>query len=62
MKDINNRVTVKLIVSPIGCLPKHRAIVRGLGLKRMHQTVVLEDTASIRGMINKISYMLKVSR
>ncbi|MDR9436113.1 MAG: 50S ribosomal protein L30 [Thiohalophilus sp.] len=38
----------------------HKATVNGLGLRRMHQTVELEDTPCIRGMINKINYMVKV--
>ncbi len=51
-------VTVKLVRSPIGALPKHKLCLKGLGLRRMHQTVELEDTPAVRGMINKISYML----
>ena len=39
---------------------KHNACVRGLGLKRMHQTVIVNDTPENRGMINKVSYLLKV--
>lgn len=53
-------VKVKLVRSPIGTLPKHKACLQGLGLKRMHQTVELEDTPAVRGMINKISYMLAI--
>jgi large subunit ribosomal protein L30 len=51
---------VTLVRSPIGFQPKHRETVRGLGLKRMHQTVVLEDTPSIRGMVDKVGYMVRV--
>ena len=54
------QINVTLIRSPIGAQPKHRECVRGLGLKRMHQTVVLEDTPSVRGMVNKIDYMVRV--
>jgi large subunit ribosomal protein L30 len=39
----------------------HRATVRGLGLKRIRQTVELEDTQAVRGMINKVSYLVKVA-
>lgn len=53
-------VTVKLVRSPIGTLPKHKLCLKGLGLRRMHQTVEVEDTPAVRGMINKISYMLTV--
>ena len=53
-------VTVKLVRSPIGTRADHRATVRGLGLRRVNSTSVLEDTPSVRGMINKISYLVKV--
>ncbi|MEJ2534115.1 MAG: 50S ribosomal protein L30 [Gammaproteobacteria bacterium] len=53
-------IKVTLVRSPIGALPSHRECVRGLGLKRMHQTVELEDTPSVRGMVNKINYMVRV--
>ncbi len=53
-------VKVTQIRSIYGRLPKHQACVRGLGLRRMHHTVELKDTPEVRGMINKVSYMLKV--
>jgi large subunit ribosomal protein L30 len=53
-------VTVKLVRSPIGTRVDHRATVRGLGLRRVNSTSVLEDTPSVRGMINKISYLVAV--
>ena len=56
------QIKVTLLRSPIGFQPKHRETVRGLGLKRMHQTVVLEDTPSVRGMVNKIDYMVRVEK
>ncbi|MBC7003849.1 50S ribosomal protein L30 [Photobacterium sp. BZF1] len=46
--------------SSIGRLPKHKATLRGLGLRRINHTVELEDTACVRGMINKVIYMVKV--
>ena len=54
------QIQVTLVRSPIGFQPKHRETVRGLGLKRMHQTVVLEDTPSVRGMVNRVDYMVRV--
>jgi large subunit ribosomal protein L30 len=54
------QINVTLVRSPSGSQPKHRECVRGLGLKRMHQTVTLEDTPSIRGMVNKVYYMVRV--
>lgn len=51
---------VKLVKSTNGRLASHKACVRGLGLRRMHQTVEVEDTPSTRGMVNRVSYMVKV--
>jgi large subunit ribosomal protein L30 len=56
------QIKVTLVRSPIGFQPKHRETVRGLGLKRMHQSVVLEDTPSVRGMVNRIDYMVRVEQ
>ena len=53
-------VKVTLIKSRFGRLKKHRACVRGLGLRRINHSVVVEDTPEIRGMIYKISYLLRV--
>lgn len=51
---------VKLVRSLSGRLKKHQACVRGLGLRRIHQVVDVEDTPSTRGMVNKVSYMVQV--
>jgi large subunit ribosomal protein L30 len=56
----NNKVKVTLVRSTIGRLPAHKACVSGLGLRRMHHSVMVEDTPENRGMINAVSYMLKV--
>ncbi len=53
-------LTITQIRSEIGRLPDHRACLTGLGLRRIGHSVVVEDTPSVRGMINKISYMLKI--
>jgi large subunit ribosomal protein L30 len=53
-------VTVKLVRSPIGCKVDHRATVRGLGLRKMNSVATLIDTTEVRGMINKISYLVQV--
>jgi large subunit ribosomal protein L30 len=50
---------VTLVRSPIGTKLLHRQCVRGLGLRRIRQTVELPDTPSVRGMINKVFYMVK---
>ena len=54
------KLKVKLIASTISILPNHKLCVKGLGLRRMNHTVTLIDTPSIRGMINKVSYLLSV--
>ena len=57
---MSKTVKVTQVKSSIGRLPKHRATLRGLGLRRINHTVELEDTPSVRGMINKVCYMIKV--
>lgn len=54
------KIKVQLVKSPIGCRESHRATVRGLGLRKLGSVSVLEDTPSVRGMVNKISYLVKV--
>lgn len=54
------KIKVTLNKSPIGRLKEHKACVAGLGLKRINQTVEIEDSPSTRGMINKVSYMVSV--
>ncbi|MCY3853461.1 MAG: 50S ribosomal protein L30 [Gammaproteobacteria bacterium] len=51
---------VTLVKSLIGRLPDHRACVRGLGLRRLHQTVEVQDTPQNRGMVRKVDYLLEV--
>ena len=53
------KLKVTLVKSAIGCKATHRATVRGLGLKRINHTVELRDTPAIRGMINKVYYLVK---
>ncbi|QCI18458.1 50S ribosomal protein L30 [Buchnera aphidicola (Aphis nasturtii)] len=54
--------TIKItqVKSSIGRIPKHKRTLFGLGLRHIGHTVILEDTPSIRGMINKVSYILKI--
>ncbi len=54
------QLKVTLVHSAIHCLPRHKATVRGLGLRRMQHSVILEDTPCIRGMITRVAYLLKV--
>jgi large subunit ribosomal protein L30 len=51
---------ISLVRSTHGRLASHQACVRGLGLRRMHQVVEVEDTPATRGMVNKVSYMVRV--
>ena len=55
-------VKVTLVRSLIGTKESHRATVRGLGLRRVNSSSLLEDTPAVRGMINKVSYRVKCER
>ncbi len=55
----DKKVRVTLVRGLVGTRESHRATVRGLGLRRINHTVELEDTPAVRGMINKVSYLLK---
>jgi large subunit ribosomal protein L30 len=52
-------IKVTLVRSLIGTRPEHRTSVRGLGLRRINHTVELVDTPAVRGMINKVSYLVR---
>jgi len=55
-----NTLKVQLVRSPIGCKESHRATVRGLGLRKLGSVRELQDTPAVRGMINKIDYLVKI--
>ncbi|MGH8548252.1 MAG: 50S ribosomal protein L30 [Methylococcales bacterium] len=57
---VEKLLKVTLVRSKNGRLKTHQECLRGLGLKRMHQTVQITDTPCNRGMINKVSYMLRI--
>jgi len=57
--DTQKKLRVTLVRSTSGRGKKHQACVRGLGLRRMHHTVEVGDTPAVRGMVNKVSYLLK---
>jgi len=59
MSDSKGKVKVTLVKSPIGSKRAHLASVKGLGLRRMHHSVVLEDTPEVRGMINAVRFLVK---
>ena len=56
----NKVVRITLVKSPIGYTQKHKATVRALGLRRMHQTVEHSDSPALRGMLTKIIHLLKI--
>ena len=60
MTQQTKTVKVQLVRSPIGCKADHRATVRGLGLRKVNSTRELQDTPAVRGMINKIDYLVRI--
>ena len=56
----NMQIKVTQIKSKYGRLAKHKACLIGLGIKKIHRSVIVNDTPEIRGMLNKISYMIKI--
>lgn len=54
------QLQLTLVRSLIGRSVKHKACISGLGLKRMHQQVVVKDTPCNRGMINRVAYLLNI--
>jgi large subunit ribosomal protein L30 len=58
-KKSGKTVKVTLVRGVVGTRESHRATVRGLGLRRINHTVELEDTPAVRGMINKVNYLVK---
>ncbi len=58
-KPQGKTLKVTLVRSPIGTKQQHRLCVRGLGLRKIRQTVELQDTPAVRGLINKVAYLVK---
>ena len=56
----DKKIRVTLVKSTIGCKAEHRATVRGLGIRRLYQTVEVQDTPEVRGMINRVSYLVRL--
>ena len=59
--EANKGLRITLKRSPIGTPYQHRLVLRGLGLRRLHQTVLRPDTNQVQGMIRKVGYLLEVS-
>jgi large subunit ribosomal protein L30 len=55
------KIKVTLVKGTNSCRKEHRATVRGLGLKRIRQTVEVEDSPAVRGMVNKVSYLVTIA-
>jgi large subunit ribosomal protein L30 len=55
-----NKIKVRLVKGLAGIKQRHRDTVRGLGLKKINQTVELADTAAVRGMINRVNYLVRI--
>ncbi len=56
----DNKIKVTLVKSPIGAIPKHKATVTALGLKKVNKTVELPDNEAVRGMIDQVKHLVKV--
>jgi large subunit ribosomal protein L30 len=54
------KIRVKLLKSVAGCKQQHRDTVRGLGLRRINHVVELDDTPEVRGMINRVNYLVRI--
>ena len=57
-----SKIKITLIKSLAGRLKAHQACARGLGIKRIHRTIEVNDTPENKGMINKINYLLKIEK
>ena len=57
-----SKIKITLVKSLAGRLKAHKACAKGLGIKKIHKTVEINDTPENRGMVNKINYLLKVEK
>jgi len=57
--NANKKIKIRLVKSLIGTKKDHRATIKGLGLKKLNSISEVENTPSIRGMINKVNYLIK---
>ena len=55
-----DKLKITLVKSTIGAIPKHKATVAALGLKKLNKTVEMPDNAAVRGMIQKVRHLVKV--
>ena len=59
-RNMAKQLKITLVKSPIGAIPKQRATVAALGLKKMHKTVVMPDNAAMRGMVWRVRHLVRV--
>jgi|TARA_S200000501_G_scaffold95543_1_gene88901 large subunit ribosomal protein L30 len=57
-----SKIKITLVKSLTGRLKAHQACARGLGIKKIHKTIEINDTPENRGMMNKINYLLKIEK
>ena len=55
-----DKLKITLVKSPIGAIPKHKATVEALGLRKLNKTVEMPDNAAVRGMIDQVKHLVKV--
>ena len=55
-----NKLRITLVKSTIGAVPKHKATVEALGLKKLHKSVEMPNTDAVKGMINQVRHLVKV--
>ncbi len=55
-----DKLKITLVKSTIGAIPKHKATVAALGLKKLQQTALMPDNAAVRGMVDQVKHLLKV--
>ena len=60
MADTGTKLRITLTKSTIGAIPKHRATIKAMGLRKMHQTVELPDNGATRGQIQKVRHLITV--
>jgi len=59
-KMADKKLKITLVKSPLGAIPKQRATVQAMGLKKLHQSVEMQDNGATRGMIQRVNHLVKV--
>ncbi len=54
------KLKITLVKSPIGAIPKHKATVEALGLRKLNKTVEMPDNAAVRGMVQQVRHLVKI--